>query len=125
MYRIGKDLRKSAVQDILKKPKNGKVYMLRLKGRLVRHQSSAPGEAPANFSGALRKSIVYKTQGSKQLIFGAGNQNSVKYAKSLELGNKDRHLEPRPYLKKSIDDNDRNTEKHILHMLKKNLEKKA
>lgn len=112
-YYIGKDLVSSASKSILKKPKSGRVYLIRRGGRLRRHQASAPGEAPANFTGNLRRSLDFIVQGSKEMTFGA----DADYAKFLELGT--RKMEKRPYLIKSINDNERNITKHFENQIKK------
>lgn len=124
-YNIGKDLLNTSRSMILEGPKSGKVYVVK-KGaanRSYRHQSSAPGQAPANLTGNLRKSIGFDVRGSEQLEFGsrsgppaAGvspNQNVAEYARALELGNNSRNLEKRPYLKPSIVSNQRNATEHF------------
>ena len=111
-YLIGNHLVKLARTKILKPPKSGRIYHLtRPSGRIVRHQSSAPGQPPANFSGRLRASVGSIVKG-QQLHFGAGGTvesgrlkgKIVRYARDLELGNPQRHLAKRPYLKSSIND---------------------
>lgn len=86
-FRLGNDLKKTASKQILKKPKSGRVYLIR-RGKITRrHVASAPYESPANLSGDYRKTIDYKIVGTSRLIFGAGS-SKVKYAKYLELGTK-------------------------------------
>jgi len=123
-YQIGKDLKQTAVKLIAdKKKKTGRIYIKRLNGRLVRHRASAPGEAPANFTGNLKKSVGYDVSGSDKLIFGAGGKKSkVHYAKFLEQGT--RKMQPRPFLKKAIEDNYRNIENHIKTFIQKGHSKK-
>ena len=105
-YDIGRQLRRDSVKSILDKDKTGRVYTRRLNGRRVRHQASAPGEAPANFTGKLKRTITYKIRKSGQnMEFRAGSPK-VQYARGLELGTP--RVAKRPYLKKSIDLNQNN-----------------
>jgi len=124
MYFMGKDLVKDARRKILEKPKTGKVRIVR-RGktrRRIRHTASAPGEAPANLSGALRRSIDFKVQGHSQLEFGAGVEGSdVKYGRALEFGFPPRNLKPRPYLQVTIKENFRNMSLHLENNIKKGL----
>lgn len=94
LYFAGEDLVAEARRSILEKPKGGKTYIIYKDGRKRRHVSSAPGEAPANLTRALRKSIDFKVRGYDKLTFGA----NTPYARALELGNPKRNLEARPYL---------------------------
>lgn len=88
-------------------PKSGRVYVKRLKGRLVRHRASAPGEPPAKFTGTLEKSLETKNSGWSQLDYSAGN-NDAYYASFLEFGTS--RMAKRPYMIKSVNDNERNAE---------------
>jgi len=66
-------------------------------GRLYgTHRASAPGEYPANRSGALVRSVGVDVK-NKQLTFGEG----ADYAKYLEHGT--RNMEARPHLRRSAD----------------------
>lgn len=118
-YLLGRDLAKDAKQSIVKGPKTGKLY--RIKGRKNRHRASAPGEPPANLSGDLQKSIDFVVQGSSQMTFGAGN-SLVDYAGFVELGTK--NMEERTFLIRSIEDNERNAEKHFTSGIKAELNRK-
>jgi len=106
---LSNNLKKTTKKDF-RAPKSGRVYIKRLNGRLVRHQASAPGEAPAKFTGTLEKSLETKTSSWQQLDFSAGN-NDAFYAKFLEFGTS--RMAQRPYLIKSINDNERNTETYF------------
>jgi len=129
MYEIGKDLRKSAQKAILKKPKHGRFYLLNKNGRLVRHRASAPGEAPANFTGSLKRSVDYKLSGSSRLEFGVvrqalfvspgSNARGVEYGKRLELGI---GVEARPFLLPAIEKNNRNIQNRLETNMRKNIE---
>jgi hypothetical protein len=126
-YYIGKDLVRDAAREILKKPKHGRIYTVIIDGRTVKHQASAPGEAPANLRGDLRKSLDFNVEGSNKMEFGyreefINRKNSprgVVYGRALELGYEPRNLEPRPNLLPTIKRNYKNSQKHFYRMLKK------
>ena len=130
-YDIGKDLKATTNKLILDGPKTGRVYLIRIDGRLKRHQASAPGEAPANLTDNLRKSIGYDVKGAEELEFGSRSgppaagvspkQNVAKYSVYLESGTS--KMEPRPYLAPSIRDNQRNTQNHFERQIKKGFSK--
>ena len=115
-----KDLVREARRLITEPPKTGRIYLQRLKGRLVRHQASAPGEAPANFTGALRSSVGAEVSSGNQMEFGAGS-TSVEYARILELGGG--NIAPRPYLIKSINNEEKNTRVNFDKAIEKELMK--
>ncbi len=118
LFFIGRDLRRTARKKILDKPKTGKIYIVRRGKRTRRHQASAPGEAPANLTGKLRKSVGFKVRGSRQLEFGAG-LDGVNYAGFLENGTT--RMEPRPYLRPSIRENERDIKKYLRKQIGKQL----
>lgn len=124
MYQIGNDFVKTASKKILEKPKTGQTKIVR-RGktrRRFRHTASAPGEAPANLSGTLRRSLGFSVQGHSQVELGAGKDGSgVKYARALEFGFSPRNLKPRPYVVKSAEENFRNTGVHLENNIKKGL----
>lgn len=131
-YLIGIELTKDARLRILKGKKTGRIYLRkRGSGRSVRHRASAPGEAPANFSGALRSSIGFIVQG-QQLIFGAGGVSEqgkhkgkeVKYARALELGAKQRNLAARPYLTTAIQNEEKIIRNFYRQYIKNELQQK-
>ncbi len=106
-FELGKNLKAEANQEILRKPKSGRVYVIRgPAGRLRRHRASAPGETHANLSGRLRKSISWKVFGEDSMVFGYGVSTTVKnksprYDKFVEFGT--RNMDPRPSLENAID----------------------
>jgi hypothetical protein len=132
-YNIGKDLLTTSRDMILDAPKSGQVYIVKKGTRNFKHQASAPGEAPANLTGNLRKSIGFDVRGGEQLEFGsrstapaAGvspNQNVAAYARALELGNPKHNLAKRPYLKPSIVSNQRNATEHFESAIKGEFDK--
>lgn len=90
--------------------KTGRIYTIR--GRV--HQSSAAGEAPANFSGKLARSVGYEVRGHRQVAFGYGEE----YGLFLEKGTqKDGsvHIKPRTNLRKVMD---QNTQTFINYMVR-------
>jgi HK97 gp10 family phage protein len=102
-FRLGNDLVEEARKSILQGPKTGKIRRIKRK----RHQASAPGEAPANLSGLLKRSIAYQQRGGDQMVFGARTD----YAPFLELGT--RRIAERPFLIASVDKNNRNARDHF------------
>lgn len=126
-YFIGKDLVKDANKLILKKPKHGHLYRLRRNGLRRLHRASAPGEAPANFTGSLRQSLDFDVVGADRMQFGIkekfqnrqGTPSGVQYGKFLELGTG--KMAKRPYLLPTIKSNYRNIRKHFETQLKRGL----
>lgn len=108
-YFIGRDLRNTAQKGILAKPKSGKIYYIRKgkKNARYRHQASAPGQMPANFTGKLRRSIRFLVHGWRKMEFGA----DAEYAKFLEEGTS--RMAARPFLIKSIELNEKNSDQHF------------
>ena len=102
-YNAGKDLRKTASDNILKRGRGGKVY--KIKGR--RHTASIAGESAANISGTYRRSIGFQVSGGDHMIFSA----DAPYAGFLEFGTN--KIKPRPALQISIQANEKNIENHL------------
>lgn len=96
LYFIGRLLRADASKDILRKPRTGRVY--KYKGR--KHIASVRGESPANRSGNLRRSLMFKVHGFEELEFGY----TADYGKFLE----DEQKLNRPALKLAIQRNEKN-----------------
>jgi HK97 gp10 family phage protein len=82
------------------------------------HTASAPGEYPGVISGNLRDSVDFKVRGTSRLEFGAGN-NSVQYAKVLELGGS--KVKPRKYLRQTINKLQNKTKTNLSRELNKGL----
>ncbi len=99
-YFLGRFLVLKTKDAIKNPPKTGRIY--RLSGALKRragrsfHQASAPGEAPANLTGDLRRGVSSITVGCESLTFGYSSDTL--YGRFLELGT--RKMEPRPNLLK-------------------------
>lgn len=115
-YFTGKDLKDDAQKFITEGPKTGRIYRVKVRGRTILHQASAPGESPANLTGALRASIDYNVSDSGQLEFGAGNED-VDYASRLE------EEMNRPFLIRSINENEGNIYQHFEREIMKEFEK--
>jgi len=97
---IGRRNVKAARALIINGNKTGIIYTRRRGGQRIRHQASAPGEAPANFTGMLAKSTGFEVSGFRFMKFGSRS----KIGSFMELGTK--HIKPRPYLIKAIKENE-------------------
>lgn len=106
-FDLGIDLRAEANAEILRKPKGGRVYVVRGPGgRRRRHVASAPGETHANLTGRLRKSISWKVHGTDSMEFGYGistrpSEDAPEYDEHVEFGTS--RMEPRPSLDNAIE----------------------
>jgi hypothetical protein len=110
-YLIGNDLVDEARRLIQEPPKTGRLY--RIRGS--RHRASARGEAPANLTGLLKRSVGYRIRSNQELLFGAGTE----YAPFLENGTQ--KIQPRPFLIASIRNNERNIQRHIERQIERRL----
>lgn len=77
---------------ILSQPGTGRIYP---RGKTVTHQASAPGEAPAPDTGALRASVQTEVSRGLNEVVGLVTVNRD-YAAALELGTE--KVRPRPFL---------------------------
>jgi hypothetical protein len=78
-FEVAKDLSTEANKEILRKPKGGHTYFIRMKnGRYRRHVASAPGETHANLTGKLRRSVSWKVHGFYMMEFGYGFATGAK-----------------------------------------------
>jgi hypothetical protein len=111
-YFIGKDLIGEFNRQVLAKNKTGNLYIVRRGKTRRRHIASAPGETPANISGAYRKGIGFKVDGANQLVFG----NSTEHASYLENGT--RFMKKRPGLGNTV----KSSERTIIRDLSSNIE---
>ena len=108
LWRSGKDVQSEFNKQVLAKDKTGRIYTRRIKGGARRrHQASAPGQSPANRTGAYRKSFDFEVRGEHELAVGA----TAPYAGFLELGTS--RMQARPGLGNSI----RASERDILRNL--------
>jgi len=110
-FDLGRDLKNEANKEILRKPKSGRVYIIRMKGgRKKRHVASAPGETHANLTGKLRRSVSWKVYSYQRMEFGYGfaTNNSTRapiYDHVIEDGFKFRDgrvIKPRPSIANAV-----------------------
>ena len=95
-------------QEILRRPKSGRVYVRRDRlGRRRRHVASAPGETHANMTGRLRRSLSFRVN-PREIEFGYGvtKGDAPDYAASVEFGTK--RTAARPSLQNGINGERRN-----------------
>jgi len=107
-FDLGQDLKRSANKEILRKPKGGRVYIVRSRssGRRRRHVASAPGETHANMFGDLRRSLGWIVRGASQMEFGYGvDRDAPDHAPWVENGTK--NMAARPSLKNAVEGSDR------------------
>ena len=82
-------------------PKSGRTYTNNDK-RPSKHVASAPGEAPANWEGGLRRGIKVLTDEGKTVtwvVSTAKSKEGVDYGAVLEFGSKDGRIKKRPFLR--------------------------
>lgn len=106
-WHLARELRKDAQQAITKGPKTGVLY--RPRGGKRRRRRSAPGEAPANQTGTLRKSVGFEIKGTESMVFGY--RDSAPYGKFLEEGTS--KMAPRPNLKTQVDKSEKSAQQHF------------
>lgn len=114
LHEIGQENKRHCKKLILDPPKTGRIYLSRTKPSP--HQASAPGEAPANWTGALRKNVRYRVYGHDRMEFGDGVIKSAKegaglYGKYLEEGTK--KIKPRPHVGRTVDEKQKDNFKTI------------
>jgi phage gpG-like protein len=94
---------KRELDKLYRAPKSGRIYRVgktptaaqALRGATFReHQASAPGEAPAIDTGALRRSVTHKIIKLGWARYKAALGSKLPYAAYLEFGT--RFIEPRP-----------------------------
>ena len=125
-YEVGKDLVIDA-KKFIDETKSGRVYLTRrgvskfrkagITPNVLResraHIASAPGEAPAQWTGKLKKSIDFKVTGSEQMDFGVDQSRyGCDYASYLEYknliamsGHGSKRIAPRPFISRSYNEN--------------------
>jgi len=130
-FDIGKDLTKDTQASIMDKNKHGHLYRVKVRGISRWHRASAPGEAPANLTGKLRKSTGFEVRGSDQMEFGyRGGKKGVDYGIYLELGTKkgakagrEWRMAPRPALEMAVMKNQGNMQSKFENLINKSLSK--
>ena len=117
-FGLADDMKNRANSEILRKPKSGRVYIIRRGGRRRRHVASAPGETHANLTGRLRKAIGWKVHGNDELSFGYGVTGpSPKYDEFVEFGTS--KMSARPSLENAINFAQANAELRFSSAMKK------
>lgn len=104
---VRKELKPATIKS-MKEKKSGRQYWIYIGrgGRVLKHGkwhvASSPKETPAIMTGALSRSLGYQSRRGKGLTYGA----STPYARRWELSQ-------RSYLRRTIVENERNTERHL------------
>lgn len=102
LWKSGKDIHSNFNKQVLSKEKSGRIYFRKTaSGARRRHRASAPGETPANRTGAYRKGFDFTVAGHHSLTVG----DTVDYALYLETGTS--RMAPRPGLRNAIDASER------------------
>lgn len=112
-FALGRDNVKDARQAIIRGKKSGRLY--NIPGRKRRHRASAPGEAPANLTGKLQKSVGFQIQGAEEMEFGY--RDAVDYGAFLELGTT--KMAKRPNLEPTVFKNVVKGRRHFEREIKK------
>ena len=101
---LGRDLKKTASAEILRRPKSGRTYLIysARTGRARRHVASAPGETHANLSGELRRSIGWRVHGEDRMEFGYGVSERPVPRRGIFLEYGTRRMAARPSLHNAI-----------------------
>ena len=107
LHSMGRKLKGKIINDINKSPRvHGRRYFNEYLGRHVKR--SKPGNAHANESQALKKSLSWKTNGVNGLQIGYGLSHwygeAYFYAGIIEEGGY--YIDSRPSIEKNIDDAD-------------------
>lgn len=109
LWRSGKDIQGEFNRQVLAKNKTGRLYIRRIRGGARRkHRASAPGETPANRTGAYRKAFSFNVDGAHQLKVGVAaveNGADGKYPLYLEIGTS--RMKPRPGLRNAVSASER------------------
>lgn len=90
------------IEEIESGPKTGQIYFSGPEP--LPHQASAPGEAPANWTGKLVASIEPQMTGETEGEVGAGG-GEVHYARQLEQGDPGGRVAPRPFMQPAAEAN--------------------
>lgn len=130
-HEIGKDLTQYAKAEIKDdSKKHGRFYTRSIertqtntkgvkriinRGRSIKKRASAPGEFPANWTGDLQRSIDFNVISDTHIVFGA----KAPYAIYLEEGTS--KMQPRPFLKMSLENRRGQSINHLETEVKKAL----
>lgn len=115
-FDLARDLKATANAEILRKPKGGRVYLVKTRTGRRRHVASAPGETHANLKGRLRRSLSWKVRGTDSMDFGYGVSTTSRneappYAPHVEFGT--RRMAERPSLENAITATQREAEQNF------------
>lgn len=91
-------IQSEARRKVIDGPKTGRIHLSRTKPSP--HQASAPGEAPANWTGNLAEHVEMQHQGLEAEV--SIDPNAVPYAEGLEHGSADGTRAPRPFFYPSV-----------------------
>lgn len=147
-YAIGKDLVKD-MKGYIGEGKSGRTYMTKkgvskfkksgvtasILNKSRAHVASAPGEAPANWTGRLRESLNFEVVGATEqsLRFGVDEKRvrgGCPYAKYLEYkdlvgmtGNGSKRIAPRPFVSRAFKENKNKIISRVEAAIKQSLHK--
>lgn len=115
LYDIGKDMYAETRRLIKEGPKTGRKY--KIKGKRG-HTASAPGQAPANWTGALRRSVGFNVR-KNEVEYGY----KIHYGEYLEEGTG--KMAPRPGLRLAYKNKTGNIINHFNLRFREELERKV
>ena len=113
LYDVGKDMYAEVRRLIKEGPKTGRKY--KVKGRT--HTASAPGQPPANWTGALRRSVGFKVR-KNEVEYGY----KIRYGEYLEEGTS--KMAPRPGLRITYQNKMSNIINHFNFRFREQLERR-
>lgn len=116
-YQLGAKNVADGRRSITKGPKTG--VLVKPRGSSRSRRRSSPGEAPANMTGNLRRSMGYQIQGSDSMEFGY--RDSAQYGKFLEEGT--RRMQPRPNIVPTVLKNNSDATRFLSNNINKFLKK--
>lgn len=94
------DLKLKIQHKVLDPPKTGEIYYS--KNKPSPHQASAPGEAPANWTGQLVSAVETEDAGPMQHIVQVNHDRAPYGADYLEHGSPGGKIAPRPFFWPSV-----------------------
>lgn len=94
LIEIGRDNKKHLKTMIKTPPHRGRFY--------GKHQASAPGEAPANWTGKLMKSVVYKSHGSDSMDFGEEAPHGLFLEDGTKNADNTERMAARPHVGRTV-----------------------
>lgn len=118
LIEAGSEIRREVIRLIKSPPKTGRLYFVG--GKI--HQASAPGEAPADFTGALAESVDSEVSGSTKLTIG-DREEIAEHGRWMEFGTTDGRIASRPHLKPAALGKAREVEQSISQGVERELDK--